>query len=182
MLMRRVIIVVMSKTRAMFVFADESGDADCPGMKPYFAFSAVAFADEASRDKFEAVVKIFRQDNKLRPDLKFCKLSERLLTQFFIAVRNLRFRHSACIFRKVELTGQWKSKRYVHERVIREVVNGLALYFREVESENEKPLKVFVVHDEHTDPRYIKTIEDEFKKPRAKSGYPFVKDVKSGKS
>lgn len=172
----------MSKSRRMYVFADESGDADCPGRMEYFVFSAVAFASEKSRDDLQLAVQDFCKDNQLKSELKFSRCRENLLSKFFITIGDLHFRHSSCIFRKTEAGGQWKVRQYVYERVVREVVNGLVPHFREVEGEDTTPLKVSVVHDEHTDNCYTRTIADEFKKPRAKSGRPFIDDVRSGKS
>ncbi len=171
----------MVKSRLMHVFADESGDADQPGLEPYFAFLAVAFKDDGLVNVVQEVVRKLRREWKRKKEIKFGKLNDDQLEQLLVAVGDLDFKYSSCVFRKEDRKGQWLKKPYVYERVIGSVVEGLADYFREVEAEGNGPLHVHVTHDEHTDRRYLDILKAEFKKPLAKSGYPFVKAVRPGK-
>jgi len=127
----------------MFVFLDESGTPALHGSQPYFAMSSVAFETEASRDLIEEAVKRLRLKWGMSAafEFKFIKLDGEKKAEFFATVGKLPFNHSSCVLWKDGLSGKWSDKRYVYERVIREVVIGLEPYFRQADEAQEKPLR-----------------------------------------
>ena len=170
----------------MFVFMDESGDTVVPGMKPYFALMALAFETADGRDNAEEALKQLRRNwgKKSTFEFKFIWLSEGDRLKFFQTVGNLAFKHAGCVLHKDEIGGQWTAKRYLYERVIREVVDGLTPYFREVDSARDRPLRVRVTFDEHTDPSYYLLLKSQFARLHSKDGCSMVpkQNVKPGKS
>lgn len=170
----------------MFVFLDESGDAAVPGMKPYFALAALAFETADSRDEMEEALKQLRHNwgKKLNFEFKFIWLSEDERLKFFQRVGDLAFKHVGCVLQKDGISGQWTKKRYLYERVIREVVDGLKPYFRSVAVARDKPLRVRVTFDEHTDPDYSRLLKEQFGTLHAQDGSRMVpkQNVKPGKS
>jgi hypothetical protein len=169
----------------MFVFIDESGDVDVPGITPYFALSAVVFATAEDKNGIEGAILQLRQEwgKKLREgEFKFVWLDDEGRKKFFVKVGDLPFKYSSCVLLKEGLGRQWKEKGYVYERVIRELVDGLTPYFREVDAAQDKPLKVRVVADEHEDPDYWRLLKARFYSLRSKDGSGMVKSVKPGKS
>lgn len=166
------------------VFLDEGGDAVIPGNEPYFVISAAAFQTETHRDGMEGVIQDLREGwGKLKNnEFKFARLDHSGRTKFFVAIGDRTFKHCSCILRKEQLGGQWKKKVYVYERVIREVVGGLTPFFRELDAAQDNPLRVRVYFDQHTDPKYRNTLEQEFRKLHSKDGSAMIKDVTQGRS
>src|SRR5437764_934841 len=111
----------------MYVFMDESGTGDLTGSQSYFALSAVAFPTVQIRDGIEEALKQLRQEwgRNTAFEVKFARLNHNMRTQFFVKLGDLPFKHSSCVLEKHRLGGQWRDKRYLYERVIREVVGGL---------------------------------------------------------
>jgi hypothetical protein len=71
---------------------------------------------------------------------------------------------------------------YVYESVIREVVDELTPYLRQVDAAQVKPLKVRVVADRNDDPDYWCLLKAAFFRLRSKDGSGMVKSVKPGKA
>ena len=170
----------------MFVFLDESGTPSLQGPQPYFVVSAVAFQAELSWERAEVAVKQLRLDWGLNAayEVKFAKLNGQRRTQFFEKLGGLQFKHSTCVLWKDRLGGRWADRRYVYERVIREVVNGLEQHFREVDEAQVKPLRVHAVFDEYTDPEYERILKEAFGRLFAKDGLKMApkENIKKGRS
>jgi Protein of unknown function (DUF3800) len=170
----------------MFVFIDDSGDVGVPGMRPYFALSAVVFQTEEERDGAgHAVHELRKKWGRADSfELKFWNLRPQLRTEFFVRIGDMPFRYASCVLWKDRVSGRrWRDRRYVYERVIRGLVGELVPYLREADAAQDKPLKVGVVADEHDDPDYWRLLKAEFYKLRSKDGSGMVKGkVRPGKS
>lgn len=170
----------------MFVFLDESGTPALQGPQRYFAMTALAFQTEAMRDGMEEAVKQLRLDWGMNAayEIKFAKLCHESRIAFFAKIGDLQFKLSSCVLWKEGLAGQWADRCYVYERVIREIVNGLSPYFREVDEAQVKPLRVHAVFDEYTDPEYIRILKEQLGRLRSKDGSKMVpkENVKKGRS
>jgi hypothetical protein len=170
----------------MFLFLDESGTPALQGPQPYFAMSAIAFESEARRDVMEETIEQLRRDWGMNAayEMKFVKLSHERRIGFFVKIGDLPFKVSSCVLRKEGLAGQWTDKCYLYERVIREIVNGLQPYFREVDAAQEKPLRVHAIFDEYTDPEYVRILKQELGRLYSKDGFKMMpkENVKKGRS
>jgi len=168
----------------MFVFIDDSGDANLQ-VRPYYALSAVAFRIKAETDGIGDRIHELRKNwgKKDGFEFKFSKLDPDRQTEFFQRVRDSPLRYASCVLRKKAAMGKsWLQRTSVYERVMRDLVAVLGVYFKTVDDAQDKPLRVSVVADECTDPDYWKHLDAAFGKLHSKDGLRMAKKPKPGKS